>query len=187
MPDLIGLAVMERLTIQLSTVTSFSLCRFGKLGTLKQPTLERLNELQEMPDLIGLTALGSLKFECGSKLQSLPGGLGELPCIETLTTLHELCLHVADYAQGSCTFTALSRSLPCLQLLQVLRLRASDVHQTRALHVALQARDVLAIGHALKAWPLPLLHAEVVDVYDDGVLDPEEHADAEENLRLSTC
>jgi hypothetical protein len=32
----------------------------GKLGTLRELTLRSLNELQEMPDLIGLTALGSL-------------------------------------------------------------------------------------------------------------------------------
>jgi hypothetical protein len=127
-----------------------------------------------------------LKFECGSKLRALPGGLGELPCIEALTALHELCLDVADYAQGSCAFTALSRSLPCLQLLQVLRLRASDVDDDgQDFHVALQARDVLAIGRALKAWPLPLLH--VVDVYNGHLLSREEHDDAQENLRLSTC
>jgi hypothetical protein len=52
-------------------------------------------------------------------------------------------------------------------------------------HVALQARDVLAIGRALKAWPLPLLH--VVDVYNGHLLSREEHDDAQENLRLSTC
>ena len=52
--------------------------------------------------------------------------------------------------------------------------------------------DVLAIGRALKAWPLPLLH--VVDFYDfydeyddDELSDEEEHADAEEKMRLSTC
>jgi hypothetical protein len=74
-----------------------------------------------------------------------------MPCIEALTALHELRLYVADYAHGSRAFTALSRSLPCLQQLQVLGLGASGV-------VALQAGDVLAIGRALKAWPLPLLH-----------------------------
>jgi hypothetical protein len=74
-----------------------------------------------------------------------------MPCIEALTALHELRLGGADYAHGSRAFTALSRSLPCLQQLQVLGLRASGV-------VALQAGDVLAIGRALKAWPLPLLH-----------------------------
>ena len=41
-------------------------------------------------------------------------------------------------------------------------------------HVALQARDVLAIGRALKAWPLPLLRVVDVNLND-------------ENLRLSTC
>jgi hypothetical protein len=114
----------------------------------------------------GLGKLGALTQ---LTLQGLPGGLGELPCIEALTALHGLCLDVADYAQGSHAFTALSRSLPCLQQLQVLRLRAFDVDQG---YVALQARDVLAIGRALKAWPLPLLR--VVDVED-------------ENLCLSTC
>jgi len=53
-------------------------------------------------------------------------GIGELPCIEALTVMHELHLYVADYAHGSCTFTELSRSLPCLQHLKVFRLRASD-------------------------------------------------------------
>ena len=135
-----------------------------------------------------------MKFECGSKLRALPGGLGELPCIEALTALHELCLDVADYAQGSRAFTALSRSLPCLQQLQVLRLRANDERRVYpcAVHVALQARDVLAIGRALKAWPLPLLHVVGFHRYDDGRYDDdelgeEEHADAEDNVRLSTC
>ena len=102
--------------------------------------------------------------------------LEDMPCIEVLTALHELPLDVADYVQGSRAFTVLSRSLPCLQQLQVLRLRASGV-------VALQAGDVLAIGRALKAWPLPLLH--VVDVYNGHLLSREEHDDAKENLRLS--
>ena len=44
-------------------------------------------------------------------------------------------------------------------------------------YVALQARDVLAIGRALKAWTLPLLH----------VVDVGEADDAEEKMRLSTC
>jgi hypothetical protein len=34
--------------------------------------LRRLLELQEMPDLIGLTALGSLTIECCGKLRALP-------------------------------------------------------------------------------------------------------------------
>ena len=152
----------------------------GTLGALKQLTLRWLDELQEMPDLTGLTALRSLK------LRALPGGIGELPCIEALTALHELELDVANNARDSRAFTALSRSLPCLQQLQVLHLRASDVDPGHKL-VALQAEDVLAIGRALKAWPLPLLRVVEVCVYDYEELSEEEHADAEENLRLSTC
>ena len=125
------------------------------------------------------------------KLRALPGGIGELPCIEALTALYELELDVANNARDSRAFTALSPSLLCLQQLQVLHLRTSDVDDVgddgELFYVALQARDVLAIGRALKAWTLPLLH--VVDVYDDDKngLSEEEHADAEENLRLSKC
>jgi len=116
-----------------------------ELVTLRELTLEWLNELQEMPDLSGLSTLESLTIGprgtgklgalreltlcrldetivCGSK----PIGIGELPWIEALTSLHGLYLHVADYAHGSRAFTALSRSLPCLQQLQVLRLEASE-------------------------------------------------------------
>ena len=151
----------------------------GELGALKKFTLRRLNELQEIPDTIGrMTSLEHLTLASCSKLRTLPASimhlsrlqtlcishvpLEDMPCIEALTALHELRLDVADYAHGSRAFTALSRSLPCLQQLQVLGLRASGV-------VALQAGDVLAIGRALKAWPLPLLH------------------DVEGLLRLSTC
>jgi hypothetical protein len=210
--------------------------RIGELGALKQLTLCTLNELQDMPDLIGLTALGSLTIDVCGKLRALPRGIGELgalkqlelvwlfelqempdtlgwmtalehltldccrslrtllasimhlsrlqklwisevplegmPCIEALTALHELRLGVADYAHGSRAFTALSRSLPCLQQLQVLRKASSN---RKLLYVLvfitagpLQAGYVLAIGRALKAWPLPLLY----DV---------------EGIRLSTC
>ncbi len=110
-----------------------------------------------------------------------------MPCIEALTALHELRLDVADYAHGSRAFTALSRALPCLQQLQVLRLRASDVDDDgELLYVAFQARDVLAIGRALKAWPMPLLHDVDVDD-DDDERSEDELADAEEKMRLSTC
>jgi hypothetical protein len=151
----------------------------GKLGALRKLTLWRLDELQEMPNTFGrMTALEHLTLNCCRSLRTLPASimhlsrlqklcisevpLEDMPCIEALTALHELRLDVADYAHGSRAFTALSRSLPCLQQLQVLGLGASGV-------VALQAGDVLAIGRALKAWPLPLLH------------------DVEGLLRLSTC
>ena len=127
MPDLIGLTALDSLTISSCNKLKTLPRGLGKLEVLKQLALWGLDELQEMPDLIGLTSLGILELECGSKLRALPGGLGELPCIEALTALHQLCLDVADYAQGSRAFTALSRSLPCLQQQQVLRHRASDV------------------------------------------------------------
>ena len=151
----------------------------GKLGALRELTLNGLDELQEMPDTMGrMTALEHLTLDYCWKLRTLPASimhlsrlqklwildvpLEDMSCIESLVALHELRLDVADYAHGSRAFTGLSRSLPCLQQLQVLGLRASGF-------VALQAGDVLAIGRALKAWPLPLLH------------------DVEGILRLSTC
>ena len=97
-----------------------------------------------MPDTIGrLTSLEHLTLHCCRSLRTLPASimhltrlqklclskvpLEDMPCIEALTALHELRLDVADYAHGSRAFTALSRSLPCLQQLQVLDLRASGV------------------------------------------------------------
>ena len=44
-----------------------------------------MNELQEMPGLIGLTALGSLTIsECG-KLRALPRGIGKLGALKKFT------------------------------------------------------------------------------------------------------
>ena len=89
-----------------------------------------------------MTALERLTLDDCKKLRTLPASimylsrlqklwvwrapLKDMPCMEALM-LEELRLDVADYAPGSRTFTALTRLLPCLQLLQVLVLRACDV------------------------------------------------------------
>ena len=57
----------------------------NRLGTLRELTLRELNELQEMPDLIGLTALGSLTIEDCGKLRALPRGIGELGALKEFT------------------------------------------------------------------------------------------------------
>jgi Leucine-rich repeat (LRR) protein len=64
----------------------------GKLGALKELTLCGLNKLQEMPDLIGLTALGSLTIGNCGKLRALPRGIGKLGALRELTlrSLNEL-------------------------------------------------------------------------------------------------
>ena len=98
--------------------------------------------------------------------------LQDMPCIEALTALRELNLRVSDYTAGSRAFQALSRSLPCLQQLDALSVGAYA--RSGYVQVALRAEDVVAIGRALRAWPLPLL----LDVRDD---------DAEYGIRLSTC
>ena len=108
------------------------------------------------------------------RIQDCP--LQDMPCIDALTALRTLALGVADYTHSSRTFTALSRSLPCLQQLDVLNLtgRAEPDQYGIRERVALRIEDVLAIGRALRVWPLPLLH----DVQDD---------DAQRGIRLSTC
>ena len=102
--------------------------------------------------------------------------LQDMPCIEALTALRTLELAVTDYALGSRTFMALSRSLPCLQQLDNLHLIGLAELDQNGYHnpVALRAEDVLAVGRALRAWPLPLLH----DV---------QHDDVHGGIRLSTC
>ena len=109
-----------------------------QLGALKQLTLSFLSELLEVPETFGrMTALQRLTlFRC-YKLKTLPVSimhlsrlrelriqdcpLQDMPCIEALTALRTLELAVTDYALGSRTFMALSRSLPCLQQLDNLR------------------------------------------------------------------
>ena len=56
MPDLIGLTALGSLTIERSNNLKTLPRGLGTLGALKQLTLRWLDELQEMPDLIGLTA-----------------------------------------------------------------------------------------------------------------------------------
>ena len=148
----------------------------GQLGTLKQLTLRSLHKLEEMPDTLGrLTSLERLTLSDCSKLKALPASimhlsrlqhlqivccpLQDMPCIEALTALRTLELDVTDYTHGSRTFMALSRSLPCLQQLDTLHLSAyAEPDQNGCRYpVALRAEDVLAVGRALRAWPLPLL------------------------------
>ena len=104
------------------------------------------------------------------------GPLQDMPCIEALTALRNLALLVSDYTPASRAFQALSRALPCLQQLDALRFSAyAEPDQDGGRYrVALQAEDVLAVGRALRAWPLPLLR----DVRNES---------AQDGIRLSTC
>jgi hypothetical protein len=55
------------------------------LGELKQLTIDCLNELQEMPDLSGLTAVDSLTIKYCHKLRALTRGITELGTLRELT------------------------------------------------------------------------------------------------------
>jgi hypothetical protein len=68
------------LTIVCQGVASSGRCQprqIGKLGALKQLTIFRFDELQEMPDLIELTALQNLVISYCPKLKRI-GKLGAL-------------------------------------------------------------------------------------------------------------
>jgi len=165
----------------------------GQLGTLKHLTIGGLHKLEAMPDTLGsLTSLERLTLITCSKLKALPASimhlsrlqklnvvccpLQDMPCIEALTALRNLHLDVTDYTQENRTFMALSRSLPCLQQLDTLRFSAyAEPDQDGGRYpVALRAEDVLAVGRALRAWPLPLIR----DVPNES---------AKIGIRLSTC
>jgi len=197
MPDASGLTSLETLEIDRCCDLPASI---GQLGALKQLTLFNVAGLEKITDILGkLTSLEHLVLGSCKQLKTLPASimhlsrlqelnielcpLQDMPCIEALTALRSLVLQVSDYRQGSRAFKALSRSLPCLQLLDNLMLRGwSETDEFAAQFgyrspehlVALRAEDVLAVGRALRAWPLPLLREFDYD-------------ESRYGLRLSTC
>ena len=197
-PDLGTLTSLESLTI--ASCNKLKTLSIGQLGALKQLTLFNVAGLEKITDILGkLTSLEHLVLGSCKQLKTLPASimhlsrlqelnielcpLQDMPCIEALTALRSLVLQVSDYRQGSRAFKALSRSLPCLQLLDNLMLRgwaetdefaAQFGYRSPEHLVALRAEDVLAVGRALRAWPLPLLREFDYD-------------ESRYGLRLSTC
>ena len=184
MPDPSGLTSLEALEIdgynengsEGNTALRALPAGLGQLGALKKLRLSRLKALQEIPDTLGrLTSLEDLMMAECHKLKALPASImhlsrlqhleiylcpiQDMPCIDALTALRTLKLVARDYAHGSRVFKALSRSLPCLQQLGTLQLSgvAEPDQDGDRYPVDLRAEDVLAIGRALRAWPLPLL------------------------------
>ena len=158
----------------------------GKLSDLRTLTLCGCNRIMELPSIGSLLSLATLYIEnCAlrelptsitvltslhklvlsslPKLQALPACIGALTTlteltvcdcgitdvpssIESLTNLRTLWLGTQAAArQDGRAFKTLACALPALRLLQRLDLRW------------LCEDDVLALGHSLKAWPLPLL------------------------------
>ncbi len=189
MPDTLGrMTSLTSLTMDHCEKLKTLPASIGQLGALKQLTLCGLDALEEMPDTLGrLTSLEDLTLTNCRQLKALPASimllsrlqhleidecpLQDMPCIEILTALRTLYLDITDYTHGSRAFKSLSRSLPCLQQLDNLRLSGRAEAGNR---VAIRTEDVLAVGRALRAWPLPLLR----DV---------QHDDAQPGIRLSTC
>jgi hypothetical protein len=128
----------------------------GDLGSLTNLSLSRMRVLRRLPtSIMHLTRLQQLSIGwCGVK---------KIPNIQSLTALATLVLNVSDYNRGCRVYKDMARSLPSLQKLQFLRLSCEDSNEdsdgdTGGLKVnMIWAEDVVAIGCALKAWPLPLL------------------------------
>jgi len=200
MPDPSGLTSLESLGIQNWRELRALPAGLFQLRALKQLTIRELRNLPEIPDALGrMTALERLTIAACEKLRALPASilhlsrlqrleilcpLQDMPCIEALTALRNLDLHVY-HTPGSRAFQALSRSLPCLRQLDALSLGCWITDQTSDAagirwkrRVAPRAEEVLALGRALRAWPLPLL----LDVQDDYEFDA-----AQRGIRLSTC
>jgi hypothetical protein len=212
MPDLIGLTALDSLTIdgyiyisRISPAALWGAATFlsslVQLGGLRQLILTNQDWLQELPHTFGrMTALEDLTLSECLELSTLPKSMmhlsrlqtlmivkcpiQDMPCIQALTAMHTLHLVVQDYERGCHTFMSLSRSLPCLQQLQDLRLGGYTLDVDNAFGsgwpgdegingnaLTLLEGDVLAIGRSLKAWPLPLLrHFELdfdVEYEDD--------------------
>jgi len=172
--DLGGLTRLEDLEIRNCDKLKKLPASIEQLGALKQLNFRNLYKLQDMPDTLGsLTALERLTLYACNKLKALPASimhlsrlqhlhircpLQDMPCIEALTALRTLDLDVTDYTHNSGAFKALSRSLPCLQQLDSLYLRGrAEPDPTVTDQLPLRTEDVLAVGRALRAWPLPLL------------------------------
>ena len=154
------------------------------LHALEGLTLDNCHQLEVPASIMHLSQLQQLSLiRC--RLQQSRNNF--MPCLEALTALRTLQLEVKDYARDSRTFKALSRSLPCLKQLDTLCLGGdednfelwtggnADTWKLIRSPVALRAEDVLEIGRALRAWPLPLLHTVKYD-----------HLSAQFGIRLSS-
>ncbi len=158
----------------------------GRLTALVELKISRCWSFQRLPDTLELTSLEKLKISECEQFKNLPMSISNLtrlkilviqgcplrnmPCIEALTELHTLELIVSDRPRSK-AFKALSRSLPCLKQLETLCLGRGqgrdgsegseddyDEYDDEFADDPLSEKDVLAIGRALKAWPLPLLN-----------------------------
>ena len=178
MPVIIGeLGALKELTLHDLPELKEMPDTLGRLTALEHLNIWVLAKLEEIPDTLGgLTSLEILTLSECSLLKALPASimhlsrlqhleviecpLQDMPCIEALTALRNLHLDVTDYTQENRTFKSLSRSLPCLQQLDKLLLRVNTEPDQNGYsdHMDVRVEDVLAVGRALRAWPLPLLH-----------------------------
>ena len=152
LPDELGeLRGLERLHISSPKLRKLPK-GIGGLCSLTNLSLARMRALRRLPaSIMHLTKLQKLSiWRCGVKTMA---------SIEPLTALDTLVLDVSDYTRGCQVYQNLARSLPSLQQLQVLRLSCQDRNDgSDGVQVnMIWAEDVVAIGRALKAWPLPLL------------------------------
>jgi hypothetical protein len=177
LPDLARLTALQELRISYCDKLTALHEGIGALEALKNLRLQELRALEVLPDLARLTALTALDIACCLQLRRMgvPASGHRLPRgIGALGALKQLRLYGFRGLEEMPDLTKLT----ALQTLRILRCsglsmlseRILELSALKELHIFAEAdeaagaeleaemmRDVLAIGRALKAWPLPFL------------------------------
>ena len=159
-PDLARLTALQELTME--ECGNLTLLRgIGELVALKQLTLNRLYALKEVLDLARLTAQQELTISLCGKLKALPRGIGDLSALKQLS-LGCYTLDAREEMPDLARLTALQEltisDCSCLRLPErILQLSALTKLRISHRYTHEHKWDILVIGGALKAWPLPSL------------------------------
>jgi Leucine-rich repeat (LRR) protein len=159
-PDLARLTALQELKIE--ECGNLTLLRgIGELVALKQLTLDRVYALKGVPNLARLTAQQELTISLCGKLKALPRGIGDLSALKQLS-LGCYTLDAREEMPDLARLTALQEltisDCSCLRLPErILQLSALTKLRISHRYTHEHKWDILVIGGALKAWPLPSL------------------------------
>ena len=158
--DLARLTALQELKIE--ECGNLTLLRgIGELVALKQLTLDRVYALKGVPNLARLTAQQELTISLCGKLKALPRGIGDLSALKQLS-LGCYTLDAREEMPDLARLTALQEltisDCSCLRLPErILQLSALTKLRISHRYTHEHKWDILVIGGALKAWPLPSL------------------------------